>query len=940
MDNGFDKKKMMPPSGLYDTSLNSEGRQSIPGMATSHYAMPPSRHHPLPAAVMAFNGPSAITVNAGGVTNHGQLLPVPKPTNSMPVQETHNFSSVGAPFQSIQHILPQASRPCEGHKCESMIPPGSTGRHCSATCIAASRKHLLRALVKGRLQSILGWLKRLVQDPQTKVKIPAELLKGIDAGVLSPQMEEEASRLFESIVGNEARSSVSLDLPSDRIKTMQVFQSLFLSGLEKLDLPASRVTAKLVAVDLEFVLHQIYGNNKIEYNSRARSIKFNLGKNPALMASALTGVLSMDRLALMGAEEMASEEQKEFRQKKKKEYDWSRLKVPDDLMIVRKTESGIELIEAPGATPVPLPPRLPNSTAEDDEDILMEDDMAREGYINTAEGSRNDSERTVEVTPSKLELQAAISPITPYELPLKANTGNTYTAPSLDELPPLPPTPVPQLPPPSVLDILEKAAATVPLPVPPDPVMPIRRSQSRKRELPLTPSPDFHGSPNLPSPVSYNDGFDDNEDDTHRQGWSWVTDPETDERSMYSIEYPGSGRFRVIAKCPVGVGVSECLKAHMLLDGKLAPEPLEKFLRDVIKSGARDVIPIRFQVKVSDKQNYSKLCQKLGTKKKPRIALCNLIREHLELYFIVPVLSRKFKILRSYPESIHFAFGLLVRKILLHNVPSRSSASGDPYLNRFSPQKDEGDADKYTPIKKNRVIEEEEEEYQPYPDQEDDDRITVSRSSHHGSHHRGSSSEKTPRSSQVNQHSYLPRQPPPPPPRPGAATNSPVPNQWQAQQQQVKTPPPPPPLPIGHNSYFPVEEEEIMVIPITRMPTDEELHRVGINPIEFHQTLEFASSAGPKALDMARGHERTNFPFLHPGQPTFSIFLSALKWKVLEDNQNTLPSEWYTFFQENKQHMATADLHTTSRRQSNATTNNQGFSVKDYKESFKRRFIY
>jgi len=198
-----------------------------------------------------------------------------------------------------------------------------------------------------------------------------------------------------------------------------------------------------------------------------------------------------------------------------------------------------------------------------------------------------------------------------------------------------------------------------------------------------------------------------------------------------------------------------------------------------------------------------------------------------------------------------------------------------------------------------------------------------------------------------------------PPPRPPQLISPPI---HQPQQQQppprgvpvllMAANPPGPPQPVGNTipggpppprldpPIAPVQEEDYFV-PNARMPSDEDLVDAGIVPLEFHQTLEFVSSAGPRAVDMARNHERTNFPFLQPSQPTFTMFLSALKWKVLDGNQNSLPSEWYTFFQANKQYMRSTALQEIPRkRPASDIPNQQGFSIKDYKESFRRRYNY
>mmetsp|Transcript_14855 Transcript_14855/g.23428 ORF Transcript_14855/g.23428 Transcript_14855/m.23428 type:complete len:478 (+) Transcript_14855:815-2248(+) len=266
---------------------------------------------------------------------------------------------------------------------------------------------------------------------------------------------------------------------------------------------------------------------------------------------------------------------------------------------------------------------------------------------------------------------------------------------------------------------------------------------------------------------------------------------------------------------------------------------MEKFLREVEKSGARKIIPIRFKVKANDQALYDKFCHKLGAKDKPRVALCNIIREQTELYMIAPRLAKRFRCLRPYPEAHRHVFGLLVMKPL-HIPPARKPPAAAAGGRRFSPDPQDQDPSA------------EDEEYEPYgPD------------------------ELPPPAAAAAARAAKPRTGPTQPPAQAAPAPAPPPG-----RDPDPGPPPPP-----------------------RVPTDGELARAGIDPLEFQQTLEFAASSGPRAIDMARGHSRTNFEFLRAGGDQFPTFLGALKRTLLDANQDSLPAQWHVFFQENKQYM-------------------------------------
>ena len=69
---------------------------------------------------------------------------------------------------------------------------------------------------------------------------------------------------------------------------------------------------KALAIEIEEELHKVEKNN---YAQKARSLKFNIGKNEGLKASILTGQITPQELVKMNPRDMVSDERKEERKK-------------------------------------------------------------------------------------------------------------------------------------------------------------------------------------------------------------------------------------------------------------------------------------------------------------------------------------------------------------------------------------------------------------------------------------------------------------------------------------------------------------------------------------------------------------------------------------------------------------------------------------------------
>ncbi|XP_076319986.1 RNA polymerase II elongation factor isoform X1 [Tachypleus tridentatus] len=117
-------------------------------------------------------------------------------------------------------------------------------------------------------------------------------------------------------------SPKQVTFPSDTTNAVRLKCRELLSGALKCDEVSDNIEdPEELAAKIEHFIHEEFKDTNFKYKTRVRSRVANLkdSKNPNLRLNVLRGLITPERLAVMTAEEMASEEMKNLRQKLTKE---------------------------------------------------------------------------------------------------------------------------------------------------------------------------------------------------------------------------------------------------------------------------------------------------------------------------------------------------------------------------------------------------------------------------------------------------------------------------------------------------------------------------------------------------------------------------------------------------------------------------------------------
>ncbi|KAI8774217.1 transcription elongation factor S-II [Biomphalaria glabrata] len=230
-----------------------------------------------------------------------------------------------------------------GKKLEKLISSNTADHSSALDLLKALRdtKMTLEVLQKTRIGMTVNNLRKassndeVVSLAKTLIKhwkrlLPADSPGGISRSNSRSSGDASSQRMDETSNDGteESKGDSSKDGQSGQTRTQNTTDAvrikcreLLSNALKASEIPDGAHNPDELAASIEDAIFEEFGNTEMKYKNRVRSRVANLkdARNPQLRQNVLIGLISAQKIASMSAEEMASKEMKQLREKLTKE---------------------------------------------------------------------------------------------------------------------------------------------------------------------------------------------------------------------------------------------------------------------------------------------------------------------------------------------------------------------------------------------------------------------------------------------------------------------------------------------------------------------------------------------------------------------------------------------------------------------------------------------